>query len=145
MGLITDSIFIEALASSEDLADMVENRIYGTAIPVPDEQLINEPLPYVIVYYDGLTNQGLSKDNSYEGDEDAVTIGIEIAAGSLKRLHELTVLVRDTIRTYFENYDGENPELVPYDYQFSAGRIDYDSMKPCYWQTLQYNCTTASD
>lgn len=145
MSLITDSIFVEALTSSTAIAEYVDDRIYGTAIPVPDEDLLNEPVPYVVVLFDGLTNGGLTKDSFYEGDEDTVTIGIEVAADTLTTLHTLTSLVRTTIRNYFENYSGASEGLIPLDYQFSAGRIEYDSMKPCYWQTLQYQCTTNSD
>lgn len=145
MSLITDSIFVEALTSSTAIGEYVDDRIYGTAIPVPDEDLLNEPIPYLIVSFDGLTNGGLTKDSSFEGDEDTVTISIEVAAETLTALHALTSLVRTTIRTYFDNYTGESEELIPLDYQFTAGRIEYDSMKPCYWQTLQYQCTTNSD
>lgn len=145
MSLITDSIFVEALTSSTAIGEYVDDRIYGTAIPVPDEDLLNEPIPYLIVSFDGLTNGGLTKDSSFEGDEDTVTISIEVAAETLTALHALASLVRTTIRTYFDNYTGESEELIPLDYQFTAGRIEYDSMKPCYWQTLQYQCTTNSD
>ena len=41
MGLATDSIFIAALSASEDIMEAVGGRIYGTAIPLPDEDAEN--------------------------------------------------------------------------------------------------------
>jgi hypothetical protein len=50
-------------------------------------------------------------------------------------LHDLTQAVRDTILSYFR----EN-ETAVIDYTFSADAIQYDSLKPCYLQTLRYQC-----
>ena len=143
MSLHTDSIFIAALANSDAVTAMVDDRIFGTAIPVPDEELLNTPVPYVVVTFDGLTNSTFTKDDGFEGDEDMVTVGIEVVAETLDGLHTLSEAVREAVRTYFENYDGDDSDLVPLEYVFSAGRIDYDSIKPCYWQTLSYQCTTS--
>ena len=30
-------------------------------------------------------------------------------------------------------------------YQFSADSVQYDSMKPCYWQTLHYQCEVSNE
>ena len=146
MSLHTDSIFVAALRASTSLTQALGGRIYGTAIPVPDEDLINEPTPYVVVTFDGLTNEGFTKDGSFEGDEDRVTIGIEVCAATLDDLHVLTEEVRTSVRQYFEG--GDIPayleSLVPLDYQLTAGRIEYDSLKPCYWQVLTYACSTTA-
>ena len=53
MGLSTDSIFITALRASQELTQAVGGRIYGTAIPLPDEDADNVPPPYLIVTFDG--------------------------------------------------------------------------------------------
>jgi hypothetical protein len=135
MGLATDSIFIQALTASSELMDTIGSRLYGTAIPLPDEDIDNVPLPYIIVTFDGLNNDAQTKDNTYEGEFDVVNIGVEVVAESLTALHELAQKVRDTILTYMTTED--TPIL---DYQFSAQAIQYDSLKPCYWQTLTYQC-----
>jgi len=112
-----------------------EARLYGTAIPLPDDDAENVEVPYVIVTFDGLTNVEESKDVPYEGDEDRVNIGVEVTAKTLKDLHDLTQMVRETILGYFQ----ENETAVR-DYQMSADGIQYDAKKPCYWQVLRYVC-----
>lgn len=116
----------------------IYGRLYGTAIPLPDEDADNVPVPYVIVTFDGLTNEGLTKDDSYEGMQDAVSIGVMIAGPTLEALHTLTAQVRRTIAAFMGAYDDDDG---PIDYQFSAGRIEYDAQKPCYWQTFTYQCS----
>ena len=155
MSLQTDRIFLDALMSNAELTAMlgakdatatkeaVLPRIYNTAIPLPDEEADNVPVPYIILSFDALTNDQSTKD-SFEGDTDQVQIGIEIAAVNRPQLGTLAELVRQTVREYFENIDPEDDdyELIPLDYQFSASAVQYDAQKPCYWQVLQYQCDT---
>ena len=135
MGLSTDSIFITALRASQELTQAVGGRIYGTAIPLPDEDADNVPPPYLIVTFDGLTNDAATKDDPYESDNDQVNIGIEITAKNRSALAALASAVRSTIHSYMleQTTDIE-------DYQFSAEAVQYDQYKPCYWQTLRYQC-----
>lgn len=145
MSLITDKVFYNALRSNAELTATVGGRIYSTAIPVPDDDLANEPLPYLIISFDGLQNEGHTKDNSFEGDNDKVTISIEIAAESRDALGEITESVRQTIIEYFEDTDShawDDYQYVPDEYDFTASGIQYDPDKPCYWQVLQYVCDT---
>ena len=135
MGLATDSIFIAALSASEDIMEATGGRIYGTAIPLPDEDAENVPLPYIIVTFESLQNGDQTKDDLYEGSEDKVAIGVTVVAGKLGALHDLTQMVRDVILSYFR----ANATAVE-DYDFSAQAIQFDSMKPCYWQVLHYQC-----
>ena len=135
MSLATDSIFIAAIQSNPSLVERIGGRLYGTAIPLPDEDADNVPVPYVIVTFDGLNNDTDTKDCSYESDYDRVNIGIEVVGKTLKDLHDLTQMVRDTILTYFRA-----TETVVEDYTFTADAIQYDSLKPCYWQVLSYQC-----
>ena len=147
MSLATDSIFTTALQSNSDLMATLgyvaptltdkgkPARLYGTAIPLPDEDLDNVPVPYVIVTFDGLNNDAGTKDDRYESEYDRVNIGVEVTGKTLKDLHDLTQMVRDTVLAYFRA-NHTNVE----DYTFSADAIQYDSLKPCYWQTLRYQC-----
>ena len=135
MGLATDSIFIAALSASEDIMEATGGRIYGTAIPLPDEDAENVPLPYIIVSFESLQNGDQTKDDLYEGSEDKVTIGVTVCASKLGGLHDITQMVRDVLLDYFRN----NATAVE-DYEFSAKAIQFDSMKPCYWQVLSYQC-----
>ena len=135
MSLHTDSVFISAISSDTALMGKIGGRLYGTAIPMPDEDADNTPVPYIIVTFDGLTNDNMTKDDEMESIYDTVSIGIQVVAASLSALHELTQDVRDAVRAYIAT-----DETIVNDYTFSAASIQYDSWKPCYWQTLRYQC-----
>ena len=149
MSLATDSIFVTALQSNSDLlyklteslddddTTVIDDtpRLYGTAIGLPDEDAENVSVPYVIVTFNGLTNDQGTKDNRYESPYDTVNIGVEVTAKTLDDLHTLTQMVRDTILSYLRAN-----ETAIMDYQFAAQQIQYDSLKPCYWQVLTYQC-----
>lgn len=141
MSLQTDAIFIKALRSNEVLTAKLKGRIYDTAIPLPDEEAENVPVPYVVVTYDAMANDTSTKDDAYESDSDNVNIGVLVIAETLDELHPLTAMIRDTIHDYFVNHVDEDNE-VPVDYNFTAQGITYDSMKPCFWQKLIYQCDT---
>lgn len=117
----------------------IGNRLYGTAIPVPEEDIVNEPIPYLIVMFDGLNNEGQTKDNPFEGDSDVVNISVLATAKTLDALHGLTAMVREVIKTYLTENDTEVE-----DYVFSADAIQYDDLKPCYLQVLRYQCDTTA-
>ena len=144
MSLITDKVFYSALKSNASLLQAVGERIYNTSIPVPDDEIPNEPVPYIIISFDGMENTGFTKDNNYEGDTDNVKISVEVTAPDRETLGELTTTIRSTILDYFEDdtHDAETLQLIPRDYSFSASPIRYDSEKPCYYQTLTYQCDT---
>ena len=151
MSLATDSIFITALQSNTDLLEALgyveatetsegaPARLYGTAIQLPDEDADNVPVPYVIVTFDGLTNDQGTKDDRYESEYDTVNIGVEVAARNIDELHNLTQMVRDTILGYIRAN-----ETAIMDYNFAAQQIQFDSLKPCYWQVLTYQCDTVN-
>ena len=152
MSLATDSIFIAALKSNIELMEALgyvaptqtsegkPARLYCTAIPLPDEDADNVPVPYIIVTFNGLTNDQGTKDDRYESRYDKVEIGVEVTAETLDDLHILTDMVRDTILSYLRSRT-----TAVDDYLFTAEGIQYDSMKPCYWQVLRYQCDTIND
>ena len=90
-----------------------------------------------------------TKDSSYEGLTDTVTIGIEIAAETRPQLAALAIMVRQTIAAYFaehvQDVQDEDYELIPNAYTISAQGVQYDSLKPCFWQRLSYQCDTNPD
>ena len=147
MSLQTDRVFFDAMNSSTDLAALVGDRIYNTAIPGTDEDIDNVPVPYIVVTFDGLNNEDYTKDNDFEGDTDIVQIGIEVAANDREELANIANLIRSTVDNYFANYEpsaGEEDltDEIPEDYSFSAQAVQYDAWKPCYWQVLNYRCDT---
>lgn len=145
MSLITDKVFYNALRSNAELMARVGGRIESTSIPVPDEEFENTPVPYIIITFDGLQNEGFTKDNSYEGDNDKVQVSVEVAADTRDDLGEIMQKIRETVIAYFEDTEDhawDDYDAVPNNYTLSASAIGYDSMKPCYYQTLTYNCDT---
>ena len=145
MSLITDAIFVKALRSNDELIEqMPAGDVYNTAIALPEEEADNAPVPYIIVSFDGLTNDVETKDDPYEGESDDVTISIMIAARTRSELGQLADAVRQQVHRYFVDADptDEDADLIPHDYQFSAQEVIYDSSKPCYWQVLTYQCDT---
>lgn len=137
MSLALDSLFITAISADTTIMQTIGSRLYSTAIPLPDEEAENEPVPYVIVTFDGLTNDQGTKDDPYESTNDQVNIGIEVTAANRQALADLTKTIRKTIHEYFM----ENETVVD-DYQLTAQAVQYDAWKPCYWQTLRYQCDT---
>lgn len=147
MGLQTDIVFVKALRGNAELMDRLPAKdVYNTSVPVPEEGLENEPLPYVVVYFSGMQNDAHTKDDDYEGEVDRVQVGVEIVARTRPELAELALAVRKTVHDYMlGGHEMEEFDVVPLDYTFSASEVRYDPMKPCYWQTLQYNCETENE
>lgn len=145
MSLALDAVFINALSADSALMEDIDSNLYGTAIPVPDKDTVNTPLPFVIVTFDGMRNDTSDKDiDDMEGSEDIVTISVEVAAKTLDELHQLTTVIRNDIRDYMSNADNEaEGYALPSDYTLTAGAIQFDDRKPCFWQILTYECITS--
>lgn len=139
--LATDSIFVAAITGNTDIMDTIGGRLYSTAIPLPDEDVDNVPVPYVIVTFDGLTNDPTTKDDPYESNDDQVNISIEVTATNREKLAALMAAIRNTVHEYMMT-TADNQVMS---YQFSADSVQYDSMKPCYWQTLHYQCEVSNE
>lgn len=147
MSLQTDIIFYRAIVEDEAIVEATGGRIYNTAIPLPDEQLNNVPAPYVVITYDGMSNDPGSKDDPYEGITDTVQIGIEVVANNRNELADLTKRIRTAVHDFFcaaEPLD-EDFVLVPDDYAITASPVQYDQYKPAYWQQLRYSCSTENE
>lgn len=144
MSLLTDTIFYNALMADTSIVTITGGRIYSTAVPCPDEQLDNVPVPYVIITYDGMVNEGFTKDDSFEGTLDRVTIGILAVAADRESLGKLLSKIRQQVENYLLQVEptDSDADLVPASYQITANEIQYDSVKPCYFQSLQYECDT---
>lgn len=143
MSLQTDKIFWNAVRNNPSLMQKVGDRVFNPADEDGGEFGENTDVPYLIITFDGLTNDVSTKD-SYESGTDEVTISIEIAATCRAELADIAQTVRDTIKAYIESRTSadEDFDLVPYDYRFSAGPVIFDWMKPSVWQTLSYVCDT---
>ena len=145
MSLRTDIIFVKALQSNTALIESLPAKgIYNTSITLPDVELLNAPVPFIIVRMTDGNNDASNKDESFEGESDTVNIEVALCAESREELGDMAETVRKTIREYFEQADptDEDYELVPVDYQFGFSGITYDPDKPCFYQFLTYQCDT---
>lgn len=146
MSLITDEIFYNALRADEQLMEATKGRIMSTCIEVAPTEQDNTPMPYIIVMFDGMQNDGATKDD-LEGDFDNVTVSIEIVAESRKEVGLLARMARQAVRNYFNDMTADDDDFIkmPEDYQLSASGVAWDWTRPCYYQTLTYQCTTDND
>jgi hypothetical protein len=82
-----------------------------------------------------------TKDSVWEGDTDIVNVGVIISAASPREVKNLRKLVRAAVSSYVDNMD----ENTPYLRSASRDGIAWDWTKPCYYDTLHYQCDMLID
>lgn len=135
MAVELDEIIYAALAADSALSGLAGG-IHSTCIEVPPTDADNTPLPYIIITDDPFQNGQGTKDNVWESDVDSFQAGVEIAAESPKEVKRLRRLVRKAVATYVEQMQ----ENVPYLTSLTNEGIAWDWTKPCYYDTLHYQC-----
>lgn len=139
-----DEIIYDALTANAAIMTATDGRVVSTCFEVPPDTLDNTPTPNIIVTFDGFQNQTLTKDTVWEGDEDRVQVGVDIAADSPDEVRQLVRLVRQAIETHVVAlYD--SGEQTPMLEALSSDGIQWDWIKPCYYQRLTYQCLTPAD
>ena len=136
-------IFYDAITADETLTALTGGRVVSTCFEVPPDELDNTPLPNIIITNDGFQNNQSTKDCVWEADEDVVVASVDIAANSPSEVDSLVAKVRKAIDTYITTMwsNGQAiPELQPG--SPSSQGIEWDWMKPCYYQKLTYQCIT---
>ena len=172
MGLATDKLFFEILKADTALMEAIGGRLHNTVIGNPEVDEANEPVPYVIVMFAGLSNDDTTKDDPYEGSTDTVNIEIEVAGNNVEELTDIAKRIRKTIhremtwvQSFAELRDSDDFTLedandfrlmvvrdyddiysdIPYDYRFSTSDKTYNMMKPCFGMILQYQCSVENE
>ena len=130
-----DEIINDALTASEGIVAKVGNRIKSTCFEVPPTEDDNTPLPYIIITDDPFQNETGTKDDVWESDTDRVQASIEIAADSPAEVKELRRMVRQVIAAHVATM--QDP---PYLVSVSNDGINWDWLKPCYYDRLHYQC-----
>jgi hypothetical protein len=139
-----DEIIYDAIRADEELMTAISGHVVSTCFEVSPTDADNTPLPYIIVTDDGFQNQVESKDDSWEGTEDRVSVGVEVAAESPQDVKRLIRMVRQAVASYIGQMydDGEDiPELD----SLSSDGLAWDWTKPCYYQRLTYQCITNTE
>jgi hypothetical protein len=135
--LNTDKFFWDALRTDASVTRATGGRIFNTARPTIEEK--QDRVPYVIITFDSLTNDETTKDDEPESPYDSVKVSLLCVANVREQLARLTQAVRDRNRDYML---GKGDSYGIEDWQFSAGAVMYDELKPCFYQSLNYNVTT---
>ena len=145
-------IFYDAIQADETLKEAVKYTtpqgttayaIINTCFEVPPGELDNTPLPNIIITNDGFQNNTSTKDCVWESDEDTVQASVDVAASSPQEVDSLVAKVRKAIDTYITTMYTNGyaiPELQPG--SPSSQGIEWDWMKPCYYQKITYQCIT---
>ena len=139
-----DEIIYDAIRTDEELMTAISGHVVSTCFEVSPTDADNTPLPYIIVTDDGFQNQVESKDDGWEGTEDRVSVGVEVAAESPQDVKRLIRMVRQAVASHIEQMydDGEDiPELD----SLSSDGLAWDWTKPCYYQRLTYQCITNTE
>lgn len=138
-----DEIIYDAIRADEALMTAIGGRVVSTCFEVSPDETDNTPLPNIIVEYDGFQNQDTTKDSVWEGEDDEVQVTVDIAAKSPNEVKDLVRMVRRAVSRYIIGMY-ENHEVIPELDKLSSDGLQWDWMRPCYYQKLTYNCSTKS-
>lgn len=128
-------MFYHALKADQQLMAAVSGRVKSTCFEVSPEEIDNTPTPCLIVGDDGLQNDDTTKDTEWESEEDRVQASVEIDADSPKEVKRLLLMVRRAIARYMAGQE-QIPELLG----VQTSGVAWDWMKPCYHETISYQC-----
>jgi len=132
-----DEIFYEAITASDYLMELTGRRIYSTCVEVPPTEDDNTPLPYIIITDDAYQNELGTKDSVWEGYVDHSQASVIISAHSPAEVKLLRKHVRKAIAQYVYSMTANE---MPYLTAATNEGINWDWTKPCYYDTLHYQC-----
>ena len=139
-----DELFFNALMADADLVLAVSGRIESTCFEVSPDGEDNTQLPCIIVTDDGLTNQPTDKDVEWESSQDRVQASVEVSAKDPKDVKTLIRMVRKAIANYISSlYD--KGEDIPTLQSIQTNGVAWEWMKPCYHETITYQCDVPND
>ena len=136
-----DEIIYSAITANETLVSLTGGRIKSTTFEVPPIQKDNTPIPYIVIYEEPGQNDQGTKDDVWECGSDVVNVGVEFAASSPNEVKRLRRLIRKAVDTYVKSNETDI---------LSLRAINYDGIqwfweKPCYYDTLHYQCDMVND
>lgn len=138
-----DEIIYDAILADAALMTAIGERVVSTCFEVSPDEKDNTPLPNIIVTDDGFQNQDTTKDSVWEGEDDEVQVTVDIAAKSPNEVKDLVRMVRRAVSRYIIGMYS-NHEVVPELDKLSSDGLQWDWMRPCYYQKLTYNCAIKS-
>ena len=138
-----DEIIYDAIQADEALMTAIDGCVVSTCFEVSPDETDNTPLPNIIVTDDGFQNQDTTKDSVWEGEDDEVQVTVDIAAKSPNEVKDLVRMVRRAVSRYIIGMY-KNRDVVPELDKLSSDGLQWDWMRPCYYQKLTYNCSIKS-
>lgn len=139
-----DEIIYDAIQADETLMATIGGRVVSTCFEVPPEEMDNTPLPNIIITDDGFTNQTSTKDCVWEGFEDRVQVGVDVAAASPKEVKDIVNMVRQAVENHIVALY-QSGEGIPELDSLTSNGLQWDWIKPCYYQRLTYQCLTTNE
>lgn len=130
-----DEIIYDALMADETLNTLTGGRIKSTCVEVPPTEDDNTPLPYIIIAEESGQNEQGTKDSLWEAADDMVNVGVIISAVSPSETKRLRKMVRAAVERHVATL-----QEPPYLQSLTYDGIAWDWMKPCYYDTLHYQC-----
>ena len=141
MQMELDEIIYSAITANETLVSLTGGRIKSTTFEVPPIQKDNTPIPYIVIYEEPGQNDQGTKDDVWECGSDVVNVGVEFAASSPNEVKRLRRLIRKAVDTYVKSNETDILALRAINYD----GIQWFWEKPCYYDTLHYQCDMVND
>lgn len=139
-----DQILYNALRADDGIMSAVGGRIVSTCFEVSPEDTDNTEVPCIIVTDDGWQNVNGTKDSTWESIEDKVEASIEVDGRSPREVKTLIKACRTAVARHVSEMEKEGEDVPSLDSVQATG-LAWDWMKPCYHQTLTYECTVLNE
>lgn len=136
-----DEIIYDAIQADNTLMEEIGGRVISTCFEVSPTEKDNTPLPNIIITDDGFQNTDSTKDSVWEGSRDGVQASVEIAGRSRNEVKKIVRMVRKAVQSHIESMCEDGLE-TPWLQSLTSDGVDWDWMKPCYYQRISYNVTT---
>ena len=146
MTLELDEILYNALVANATLTAYIggTDRITSTCFEVSPDEADNTPLPCIIVTDDGFQEGDATKDTDWESYEDKVQASVEVDAESPKEVKKIIRMVRKAIANHINMLSAQGREIPSLENVQSNG-VAWDWLKPCYHETISYQCIVEND
>ena len=146
MTLELDEILYNALVADATLTSYIggQDRITSTCFEVSPDEKDNTPVPCIIVTDDGFHATDTNKDVEWEPSEDNVQASVEVDAESPKEAKKIIRMVRRAIAVHINTLAAQGKD-IPHLVNVQTNGVAWDWMKPCYHETISYQCKVFND
>lgn len=133
-----DKLLFDAITADSELMQAIDGRVKSTCFEVSPDEQDNTPLPYIVIRDMGKQPAQTTKDDGWMPSRWNVSAGVEVGAASPNAVDDLVMKAMKVVADYMQTFDGNVPYLNE-GFPQTQG-VQWDWMKPCYWDILQYQC-----